>query len=257
MKQFSIPSEKIGEKGRILSITNTNCRSCRYKIIEKRLFLALSVLFLVNVLGLPLPGAEKRVTGFRDDFKDLSNWKPYYFSNIEKHSKYAVEKDGENTILRSESNGSASGLILRDRFNVYEYPFARWRWKIEKVYEKGNAKSKDGDDYPIRVYLIFRRKALFGLISLPTSINYIWANRSYDEKIMPNAYTERSMMVLLEEGEAKAGQWITEEVNIVEDYHRAFGEDPPKMATIAIMNDSDNTGESAVSYIDFIEIFRK
>jgi hypothetical protein len=218
---------------------------------------AVLALFLTLTFGLPLSRSDEKVTGFRDDFKDLVHWKPYYFSNIDKHSKYTVEGEGETTILRAESNGSASALILKDKFNVYEYPFARWRWKIEKVYEKGNAKSKDGDDYPIRVYLIFKKKALFGLISLPKSINYIWANRSYGEKIMPNTYTKRSIMVLLQEGGAKAGQWITEEVNIVEDYLRAFGEDPPEMATIAIMNDSDNTKESAVSYIDFIEIFRK
>jgi hypothetical protein len=37
---------------------------------------------------------------------------------------------------------------------------------------------------------------------------------------------------------------------------KAFGEDPPSVANLAIMNDSDNTGESAVSYIDYIEIYR-
>ena len=37
-----------------------------------------------------------------------------------------------------------------------------------------------------------------------------------------------------------------------DDYRRAFGEEPPRVARIAIMNDSDNTGESAVSRIDWI-----
>lgn len=35
----------------------------------------------------------------------------------------------------------------------------------------------------------------------------------------------------------------------------AFGKDPPAMAGIAIMNDSDNMGEMAVSYVDFLEVF--
>jgi Protein of unknown function (DUF3047) len=40
-------------------------------------------------------------------------------------------------------------------------------------------------------------------------------------------------------------------------YHKlAFNRNPPEVATIAIMNDSDNTGEASVSYIDFIEILR-
>lgn len=214
--------------------------------------LLLSLFFLVSA---PLSG--EKVIGFREDFNDLANWKPYLFSNIERHSRYTAEREGETTYLRAESDSSASAILWKESFSVYEYPHARWRWKIEKIYEKGDAKSKTGDDYPIRVYLIFEKKALLGLISLPTSLNYIWANRVYGEKIIPNAYTGRSMMMLLEEGGDKAGQWITEEANIIEDYRRAFGEDPPKRATIAIMNDSDNTGESSVSYVDYIEIFRK
>jgi hypothetical protein len=63
-------------------------------------------------------------------------------------------------------------------------------------------------------------------------------------------------MIILQTGNNRAGRWIEEEVNIVEDYHRAFGEDPPSVASLAIMNDSDDTGESAVSYIDYIEVYR-
>ncbi len=216
-----------------------------------------AVLLLSLFLLVSVPQSGEKVIGFREDFNDLANWKPYLFTNIERHSRYSAEREGETTYLRAESDGSASAILWKESFNVYEYPHARWRWKIEKIYEKGDAKSKDGDDYPIRVYLIFEKKALLGLISIPTSLNYIWANRVYGEKIIPNAYTGRSMMVLLEEGGDKTGQWITEEANIIEDYRRAFGEDPPKRATIAIMNDSDNTGESSVSYVDFIEIFRR
>ena len=63
-------------------------------------------------------------------------------------------------------------------------------------------------------------------------------------------------MVILQQGDSNSGKWIEQEVNIVEDYHKAFREDPPVTASIAIMSDSDNTGESAVAYIDYIEIFR-
>jgi hypothetical protein len=31
---------------------------------------------------------------------------------------------------------------------------------------------------------------------------------------------------------------------------------PPATASIAIMSDSDNTGEQAVSYIDYIKVYR-
>jgi hypothetical protein len=61
-------------------------------------------------------------------------------------------------------------------------------------------------------------------------------------------------MIILESGADHAGEWRTEQVNILEDYEAAFGEAPPDTASLGIMNDSDNTGEQSVSYIDFIEI---
>ena len=37
----------------------------------------------------------------------------------------------------------------------------------------------------------------------------------------------------------------------------AFGCKPPEKAGIAMMNDSDNTGEQSVSYLDYIEGYRE
>ena len=64
------------------------------------------------------------------------------------------------------------------------------------------------------------------------------------------------MMIPLRSGSALAGQWLEEERNILEDYREAFGEDPPATAGLAFMNDSDNTGESSESWIDWIEIYK-
>jgi hypothetical protein len=63
------------------------------------------------------------------------------------------------------------------------------------------------------------------------------------------------MMIVLR-GPEDVGSWHVEEVDIVRDYREVFGEDPPATAGIAIMNDSDNTGERSVSHVDYLEISR-
>jgi Ca2+-binding EF-hand superfamily protein len=63
-------------------------------------------------------------------------------------------------------------------------------------------------------------------------------------------------MIFLQMGDSQKGQWIEESVDILSDYRRAFGEDPPATASLAIMNDSDDTGQSSVSYVEFIEVYR-
>ena len=61
-------------------------------------------------------------------------------------------------------------------------------------------------------------------------------------------------MIPRQRGSSRVGEWVEESIHIVEDYRRAFGEDPPSRARIAIMNDSDNTGEAAVSWVDWIRV---
>jgi hypothetical protein len=49
---------------------------------------------------------------------------------------------------------------------------------------------------------------------------------------------------------------VSEERNIYEDYKKAFGQEPPMISGVAIMTDTDNTGESAIAYYGDI-LFRK
>jgi len=190
---------------------------------------------------------------------------------IEKHTLYSIVNDSpEESVLMAESEGSASGIIWKETFNVNESPDLRWRWKISNVYTKGNAKEKSGDDYPIRIYVMFEYdpetagfwesalyesvKLIYGEYPPHSSLNYIWANKNFEEDIIPNPFTDKAQMILLEHGTRYVGEWRNESVNILEDYRRAFGESPPKRASLAIMSDSDNTGQSAQAWIDFIEL---
>lgn len=216
--------------------------------------------------------AQDKGIFLRDDFNDLENWKPLYFRRIKKHSQYSTVREGENSYLKAESHASASGIVFKKEFHVFDYPKIRWRWKIRNVYLNGDARVKSGDDYPIRIYIFFKyepekasfgkrirydiAKSVYGEYPPDSSLNYIWANRQHEKSVLVSAYADESMMIPLESGAERARTWVEEEVNIVEDYRNAFGKDPPSTASMAIMNDSDDTGESAVSYFDYIEIYR-
>jgi len=208
---------------------------------------------------------------FREEFNDLAQWKPFFFEKIENHSRYSIVSQGDERFLKAESDGSASAILYKRTFNVYESPRARWRWKAENLYEKGDVRTREGDDYPLRVYFVFQfdpetaslweriqyesAKAIHGEYPPHSTLNYIWSSHPHPERIVTNAYTDRAKMVLLRQGRESLGEWVLEEVNVLEDYERAFGKRPPAMAGIAIMNDSDNTKESSVSYLDYIEVF--
>ena len=73
---------------------------------------------------------------------------------------------------------------------------------------------------------------------------------------MPNPYTDRAMMIVVRSGEKMLNTWVQEERNLYEDYRKAFGGEPPRISGVAIMTDTDNTKESAVTFYGDI-VFRK
>ncbi|MBI5039029.1 MAG: DUF3047 domain-containing protein [Nitrospirae bacterium] len=204
----------------------------------------------------------------REDFNSLDAWKPLYFPRIKAHTQYTIVTEGNESYLRTESNASASAMVYTKEFNVYEYPRIQWRWKVDNVYKKGTIGTKEGDDYPIRIYVTFKydpRKAgvferlryegarlIYGEYPPHSALSYVWANKKHDERIVTSPYTEKGRIILLRKGNTHVGQWQTEDVDILKDYRAAFGEDPPAIASLAVMNDSDNTGEGSVSYLDYI-----
>jgi hypothetical protein len=85
---------------------------------------------------------------------------------------------------------------------------------------------------------------------------FAWVSREGPETVFASPYTDKTMTTPLEKGPNKVGTWQDEEVDMMADYQKVFGTKPPVSAQVAIMNDSDNTGESAVSFIEYLEVFR-
>ncbi len=233
---------------------------------------SLLLIMLMLIMPLASPGSDSRSILVREDFNSLDNWKPFFFPKIKKHSTYTIETDAKDSVLKAESSGSASAIVYKDSFDVYEHPRVKWRWKVSNVYKKGNVRTRDGDDYPLRVYIMFEyapeqvgafeklkygiAKSIYGEYPPHSSLSYVWANKDEPGRFLTSPYTNKAVMVLLEKGPQKTGTWQDEEINILDDYQKAFGMKPPARARIAVMNDSDNTGESAVSYMEYIEIFK-
>ena len=233
--------------------------------------IAIICISAVLITALPASADDPQVL-FHEDFSTLDNWKPFTFPKIKSHSTYTIERTGNEHVLRAESNASASAIVYKDSFNIYDYSKAKWRWKVRNVYAKGDVRSKAGDDYPIRVYIMFEydpdkagaldrikysiAKSLYGEYPPHSSLSYIWSSKDDPERFVVSPYTDKAVMVLLEKGPAKVGTWVDEEIDILADYEKAFKTKPPARARIAIMNDSDNTGESSVSWMEYIEVFK-
>jgi hypothetical protein len=199
-------------------------------------------------------------------------WKPLTFKKVSKPTDYAVVRDGDAVVVRAESHGAASGLTREVAIDLKVYPRVAWRWKVANVITKSDVTKKTGDDYAARLYLTFAydpdkvslgKKAkykasrlLFGDIPI-AAITYIWERATPVGTIVPNAYTDFVRMVVIESGGTNIGRWMDEERNLYDDYRSAFGEEPPLVNGVAIMTDTDDTGESATAYYGDIFFMRK
>lgn len=198
-------------------------------------------------------------------------WTPLTFPKVPKHTIYTLVQDGTTVVVKAVSRASASGLTKAVRVHPRDYPILRWRWKVDNLLKTADVMTKQGDDYPARLYVTFEydpekvgfgRKAkylaarvLFGDIPV-AAINYIWDAKAPRGLIVDNAYTDFAKMIVVRSGPESVGLWVEEERNIYEDYRQAFGEEPPMINGVAIMTDTDDTGESAVAYFGDIEFRR-
>lgn len=198
-------------------------------------------------------------------------WEPLTFKKIPRHTDYdLVEEDGR-VVVRARSSAGASGLVRRLRIDLEEYPVIQWRWKVMNILKTSDVRARSGDDYPARLYITFEyqpdkvdflKKAkykagrlLFGDIPI-AAINYIWESREPEGTVVDNAYTGFAKMIVVESGDRRLGQWVEEERNVYKDYRRAFGGEPPPVNGVAIMTDTDDTGEAATAYYGDI-VFKK
>lgn len=189
-------------------------------------------------------------------------WREITFDKIDNETEYELVRTDSGVVVRAHSDSGAGGLATEQRIDLTEYPVLEWRWKVDGVVEEGNARTKEGDDYPARIYVTFdyddlglldRAKLaalrLLGYDEIPTrALNYVWANRVDRYTILESAYTDWVRMVAVRSGPEHTGRWVKERRNVLADYRAAFGGDPPPVNGIAIMTDTDNTGGNATAY---------
>lgn len=197
-------------------------------------------------------------------------WEHLTFKRVPRSTSYTVVPDGTGHVLRADSRAAASTLFRRVDVDPRAYPVLTWRWKVDGVIASADARTRAGDDYPARVYVAFRYdperatlwertvygfyRAVYGEYPPRGVLNYVWDNRLPVGTVLDNAYTGRARMIVVQSGPALAGRWVSEKRNLLDDYRLAFGGEPSRIAGIAVMTDTDDTGESAVGYYDAITL---
>ena len=204
----------------------------------------------------------------------LPSWlEPINFGGKAKPTQYSLVEDEGRVVLQARAESSASGLARSLRVDPARLPVLAWRWKTRRLLERSNISTKEGDDFPLRLYVTFDLdpstlpfserlqislgRAVWGDRLPVAALCYVWDNRAPPETIVPNAYTGRVRMVVADSGAASLGKWVLHRRNVAEDYRRAYeitaGGKVPEVASVIVSVDTDNTGDSAESWFGDVE----
>jgi len=200
----------------------------------------------------------------------LPSWlEPITFGGKARPTQYSLVDDEGRTVLRAKADSSASGLARTLRADPARLPILSWRWKTLNLLSRGDIATKEGDDYPLRLYVTFDLdpatlpfgerlqislgRAVWGDRLPVAALCYVWDNRAPPDTIVANAYTGRVRMVVADSGPAALGKWVSHRRNVLDDFRRAFGGTAPAVASVIVSADTDNTGDSAESWFGDIE----
>lgn len=199
-------------------------------------------------------------------------WRRWTLSKFKKPTQYKLVEYNGRTVVEAQAEASASGLVHRLNIDPHEFPLLAWQWKTTGLIKSADNRTKHLEDSPVRVVVTFEGntdtlplgdRMFFDNVRLLTgqrmpyaTLMYIWENHAPIDAVLPNLHTTRIKMIVAESGSSNVGQWQDRMRNVLEDYRRAFGEEPGRITSVAVMTDTDNTGESTLSYYGDI-LFRR
>jgi hypothetical protein len=173
----------------------------------------------------------------------LVGWQRKAFNGV---TEYGLVRLNGKTVLRASSEAAASGLYRELKVDLTRTPYLNWSWRVDRTLGALDERSRSGDDYPARIYVVVSGGLAFWKTR---ALNYVWSSSAQVGSQWPNAFAGANVVMLaLRSGDREAGQWITEKRNVRDDWRRLFGAGVEQLDAVALMTDTDNAGGSARAY---------
>lgn len=210
-----------------------------------------SLLYLLALLS-GYSYAQYDIPIARFETESLTRWQSKTF--VGKTQYQIVDLDGQR-VLKATSEQSASGLVKAFKVDLKKTPYLNWSWRIENTLPRLNEKTRQGDDYAARIYIV---KSGGWQIWDTLAINYVWSSNQPSGSRWNNAFAgSKAKMLAVRGKQDPPKQWAHEKRNVYQDLIDLFGDKGSPQANeaayrfidaIAIMTDTDNSRLQATAY---------
>ena len=191
-------------------------------------------------------------------------WEPVKLTERKRLTAYALVHDADAVVLHASAVGAASGLAQFAIFDIRSAPIVEWRWKVSSMIEGADNRIGGKEDSPARLLFAFDGdksrlpvvdRTVFFLTEklsgrqLPYALlEYVWAADIPVGTVIEHPYTRRVRMLVVASGPAGVGKWQTLSRNLLDDFRRAFREEPGLLTGVGVLTDTDNTGGSVEAW---------
>ncbi|MBK7541851.1 MAG: DUF3047 domain-containing protein [Candidatus Competibacteraceae bacterium] len=197
---------------------------------------------LALLVSIAAVAADEKLLIGRFSAGDLQDWQTKSFMG---ETHYTFDNQSGQPALFADSRGTASGLYREIRVDLQRTPWLNWSWRVNKVLSGLDERTKAGDDYPARVYVVVSGGAAFWKTR---SLVYVWSSSQPAGATWNNAFTSNARVMALRSGTKDAGRWASEKRDIRADFRQLFGEAIDAIDAVALMTDTDNSGQSATAW---------
>lgn len=161
---------------------------------------------------------------------------------------YAVQEERGKRFLRAKSKGHGIQAGREHEWDLDAYPVLTWQWRPVEFPRGADERETSTNDSALAVYMLVPHSKIRG----PQAVKYVWSER-VPVGTMLESNGGLTQVRVLRNGAGKNGEWITERVNVRDDFLKAFKmREMPKPGGIAVLTDADDTKSTAVGdYADF------
>lgn len=188
-------------------------------------------------------------------------WEPYFIVRGDHPTAYRVVELEGAAVLEAVAEEGGSALHRKIRIDPHRHPLIEWRWRVpprepdaSPFSEAARASAMarvsiafHGDsqklDLADRAHLRLAKALTPNGLPYATLV-YVWLYNVPAGTVLLSPYSDRVRLLVVESGGERIGRWVNVRRNVLEDYRRAFGEDPGDIVAVGLMTDSGDDGSA-------------
>ena len=169
-------------------------------------------------------------------------------------------------VVKLHSSGNLTFLEKNVSIDLKNFPLVSWKWKVITLLKDVDERTRAGDDHPLRIFFVFepdqKKQSLWFRLKRfiyldrvhghsygGRFIEYLWSSHLEAGEIISDPGKPWQKLMVVAGGSSKLGQWLSYNRDLYQDFKTLYGEEPRRLIFIGILNDTDQTGQAATSYI--------